>query len=203
VHPMGYMRIAGEINGLGLRVSATTVREGPAPSRHRPRWRARRALLAGLPAAAGAEHARGRLLHRRDDRAAEGCTCSSPSSSLVGASAWPAAPRTRAAPGSPSRPASLPGHSRNSPSRPRFLIRETRSARARDLRPRVELSQFAIHRRKADELPNPLGQPSLSSRLRNDLVSARVSVEVDRTLKVVDSERGVLPRTRACAVTSW
>jgi hypothetical protein len=67
----------------------------------------------------------------------------------------------------------------------------------------VELSQFAIHRRKADELPNPLGQPSLSSRLRNDLVSARVSVEVDRTLKVVDSERGVLPRTRACAVTSW
>jgi putative transposase len=43
----GYQRIAGEINGLGLRVSATTVREilrqaglGPAANRHGLSWRA-------------------------------------------------------------------------------------------------------------------------------------------------------------------
>lgn len=63
----GYQRIAGEINGLGLKVSATTVRKilreegiGPAGERSGP-------FLAGVPATAGPEHARGRLLHRRDD----------------------------------------------------------------------------------------------------------------------------------------
>ena len=44
--------------------------EDPAPGRARPCRRASRALLARVPARAGAEHARGRLLHRRDDLAA-------------------------------------------------------------------------------------------------------------------------------------
>ena len=66
----GYQRIVGELNGLGMAVSATTVKKilrqaglGPAGSRVRT-------LLARVPAGAGAEHARGRLLHRRDDLAA-------------------------------------------------------------------------------------------------------------------------------------
>ena len=44
--------------------------EDPAPSGTWPCRRAFRALLACLPASAGAEHARGRLLHGRDDLAA-------------------------------------------------------------------------------------------------------------------------------------
>jgi hypothetical protein len=66
----GYQRIAGEVNGLGLPVSATTGSEDPPPGRARasrqPQW----ALLAGVSASAGSEHARARLLHRRDDLAA-------------------------------------------------------------------------------------------------------------------------------------
>ena len=44
--------------------------EDPAPGGARPGRLARRALLARVPTGTGAEHARGRLLHRRDDRAA-------------------------------------------------------------------------------------------------------------------------------------
>ena len=109
----GYQRIVGELNGLGLAVSATTVKKilrqaglGPAGSRAGLSWRA-------LPAGTGAEHARSRLLHRRDDLAADGCTCSSSSSSAADASTSPAAPPTRPAPGSPSRRASSPGRSRS------------------------------------------------------------------------------------------
>jgi putative transposase len=54
----GYQRIVGEINGLGLKVSATTVRKilreaamGPAGERS--------GLLAGVSAAAGPQHAGG------------------------------------------------------------------------------------------------------------------------------------------------
>ena len=60
-------RIAGEINGLGLTVSATTVcgrswaRQASAPPV------AGRALVASVRPPAGAEHARRRLLHRRRD----------------------------------------------------------------------------------------------------------------------------------------
>ncbi len=63
----GYQRIAGEINGLGLRVSATTVKKILRLIGNRSRRRARRTLLARVPASAGAEHARSRLLHRRDN----------------------------------------------------------------------------------------------------------------------------------------
>jgi len=59
----------GEISGLGLRVPATTVKKilrqaGIAPAGERA------GLLARFRPGAGAEHARGRLLHRRDDLAA-------------------------------------------------------------------------------------------------------------------------------------
>jgi hypothetical protein len=61
----GYQRIAGEINGLGLTVSATTVRKilreagiGPSGERVGLSWRA---FLC--------QQARRRLLHRRDHRA--------------------------------------------------------------------------------------------------------------------------------------
>jgi putative transposase len=65
----GYRRIAGELNGLGLAISATTVRKllrqaGLAPAGERG------PSLARLPARAGAEHDRGRLLHGRDRLAA-------------------------------------------------------------------------------------------------------------------------------------
>ena len=58
----GYQRIVGELNGLGIAVSATTVakilRQGDSALSASVR-----AVLACLPASAGAERARGRLLH--------------------------------------------------------------------------------------------------------------------------------------------
>jgi ABC-type dipeptide/oligopeptide/nickel transport system ATPase subunit len=49
----GYQRIAGELNGLGIAVSATTVAEDPAPGGTRPCRRAFGAVLACRPASAG------------------------------------------------------------------------------------------------------------------------------------------------------
>ena len=66
----GYQRIVGELNGLGIAVSATTVKKILREAWARPGRLAARALLACLPTRSGEEHARGRLLHRRDDRAA-------------------------------------------------------------------------------------------------------------------------------------
>jgi hypothetical protein len=66
---LGYQRIVGEINGLGLTVSATTLKKIM-------RWAglARPALDQGPPgepsSRTGKEHARGRLLHRRKDHPA-------------------------------------------------------------------------------------------------------------------------------------
>ena len=61
----GYQRIAGELNKLGLRVSPSTVRRllahaglGRAPRRSGPSWRE-------VPARAGGQHHRLRLLQRR------------------------------------------------------------------------------------------------------------------------------------------
>ena len=109
----GYQRIAGELHGLGLTVSATTVRKllrqaglGPAGVRGRT-------LLARVPTGAGAEHARGRLLHGRDRLAAAAVRALLHRARQPPASISPAAPPTRAAPGSPSRPASSPGDSRS------------------------------------------------------------------------------------------
>jgi Homeodomain-like domain len=66
----GYQRIAGELNGLGVVVSATTVAKILRQSGLGPVGERSGAVLACLPASAGLEHARGRLLHGRDDLAA-------------------------------------------------------------------------------------------------------------------------------------
>jgi putative transposase len=65
----GYQRIVGELNSLGLAVSATTVKKilseaglGPVGSRSGLSWRAFLRTQAK-------KHARSRLLHRRDDLA--------------------------------------------------------------------------------------------------------------------------------------
>jgi putative transposase len=63
---LGLPAITGELNGLGISVSATTG-EDPAAGGTRPCRQALRAVLACLFASAGLEHARGRLLHGRDD----------------------------------------------------------------------------------------------------------------------------------------
>jgi putative transposase len=60
----GYHRIAGELLGLGFCASATSVRR-ICPPRAFPSSAAGRALVAGVPSSAGAEHDRVRLLDRR------------------------------------------------------------------------------------------------------------------------------------------
>jgi putative transposase len=66
----GYQRIAGELRGLSLTVSASTVRNLLVAAPPRACGRTRRTLLARVPARAGADHARRRFLHRRDHFAA-------------------------------------------------------------------------------------------------------------------------------------
>jgi hypothetical protein len=61
-----YQRIVGEINGLGLESVGDDRPEDPAPGRHRSRRPAFRPVVAGVPEVSGAQHARSRLLHRRD-----------------------------------------------------------------------------------------------------------------------------------------
>jgi putative transposase len=64
----GYQRIVGGINGLGLTVSATTVKKIMCQAGLGPAGRLSiRALLAILRTRAGKEHARGRFLYRRND----------------------------------------------------------------------------------------------------------------------------------------
>ena len=128
----GYQRIVGELNGLGLAVSATTVKKILRAGGPRPGRRARRALLARLPA-----RSRRRACSRSTSSPSRrsrcsGCTCSSSSSSAAAASTSPAAPRTRPAPGSPSRRASSPGRSRSGRRSFRFLIRDRDSKFTRD-----------------------------------------------------------------------
>jgi hypothetical protein len=106
----GYQRIAGELHGLGLAVSATTVRKilrqaglGPVGERAGLSWRA---FLR-----AGQEHARGRFLHRRDRLAAAGVRAV-----LRRARRAPRPPgrlhrESDRPPGSPSTPARSPGRS--------------------------------------------------------------------------------------------
>lgn len=55
----GYQRIAGELNGLGLTVSATTVRKAPPTRRARPGGRPRRPFLARVLAGTGENDDRG------------------------------------------------------------------------------------------------------------------------------------------------
>jgi putative transposase len=62
----GYRRIVGELKGLGVAISPTSVRKvllaaGLPPAPERARF-----VVAGVPAAAGGELARLRLSHRRD-----------------------------------------------------------------------------------------------------------------------------------------
>lgn len=66
----GHQHIAGEINGLGLRVSATTLRKILRQAGLGPAGKPWRTLMARVSAAASSEHARRRFLHRRDDLAA-------------------------------------------------------------------------------------------------------------------------------------
>jgi len=55
----GYQRIVGEINGLGLNVSATTVRKILSQARARTCRQASRSLVADVLAPASPQHARG------------------------------------------------------------------------------------------------------------------------------------------------
>jgi hypothetical protein len=109
----GYQRIVGEINGLGLKASATTVRKilreariGPAGERS---GLSRRAFLR--------QQARSMLavdLFTVETISLQRLTFSSSSKYAAAASTSPAAPPTQQAHGSLSRPASSPGHSRSS-----------------------------------------------------------------------------------------
>jgi len=107
----GYQRIAGELNGLGIIVSATTVRKilrqaglGPAGERSGLSWRAfLRAQAASMLAVD---------FFTVETISLQRLYVLSSSSSVADASTWPDAQRTRPAPGSPSKPASSPGHSR-------------------------------------------------------------------------------------------
>lgn len=65
----GYQRTAGELNGLGVAVSATTVAKILRQAGIGPAERSG-AVLACLSASASPGHAHGRLLHRGDDLAA-------------------------------------------------------------------------------------------------------------------------------------
>ena len=106
----GYQRIVGELHGLGITVSATTVRKflreagiGPTAGRAGLTWRA--FLRAQAESMLAVDSSRSRLSR------CSGCTCCSSSSSPAGGSTWSAAPRTRPALGLPSRLASSPGRS--------------------------------------------------------------------------------------------
>jgi putative transposase len=104
----GYQRIAGELRGLGLRVSATTVRKllqqaGVGPAGERAGLSSREFLRVQAHSMVAVD------FFTVETMGCNGCTCSFSSSSAVAASISLAAPRTRAARGSPSRLASSPG----------------------------------------------------------------------------------------------
>jgi hypothetical protein len=89
-----YQRIVSEVNGLGLTVSATTVKKilrqaglGPAGSRSGPSWRA---FLRGQRQRACSRSTSSPSKQSR----CNGCTCSSSSSSAADASTCPAAPHS-------------------------------------------------------------------------------------------------------------
>lgn len=65
----GYLRIVGECGKLGVRVSATSVRRGPAPASARAGATAERAELVGVPEGPGPRRVRVRLLRRGNGRA--------------------------------------------------------------------------------------------------------------------------------------
>ena len=107
----GYQRIVGELHGLGLAVSATTVRKilrqaglGPAGERAGLSWRA--FLRAQAKSMLAVD-----FFTVETFLAAAGGRALLSSSSQAGASISPAARRTRPAPGSPSRTARSPGRS--------------------------------------------------------------------------------------------
>ena len=66
----GYQRLVGELKGLGISLSATTVRTLVARRRPRARGHAERHDVARLHARAPAKSARNRFLHGRDHRPA-------------------------------------------------------------------------------------------------------------------------------------
>jgi transposase len=114
----GYERIVGELAGVGVRVSATTVAKilrqaGVSPAGARAQLR-----LARLLACSCRLDHRLRLFHRRDALARTALRASSSSSSAAGASTSQAAPRTPTGAGQPSKPDSLPGHSPSERHRP-------------------------------------------------------------------------------------
>jgi hypothetical protein len=104
----GYQRIVGELRGLGVGVSATTVREilkaaglGPAGTRAGLSWHASRARKHKACSRSTSSRSR--------PSGYSGCTCSSSSSSAAAACISLAARRTRAVAGSLNRPDSSPG----------------------------------------------------------------------------------------------
>ena len=86
----GYQRIAGELNKLGLSVSPSTVRRLLARAGLGPAPRTLGTDLARVPARAGREHRRVRLLHASRPRCCAATTCCSSSSSRPAASTSPA-----------------------------------------------------------------------------------------------------------------
>ena len=105
----GYPRMVGELKGLGIAVSATTVRAwlraaglGPAGKRRETTWRE-------FVRAHRAEPAGRRFLHRRDDLAAAALRPRSSSNWAAAVCIWPVARRIRARRGSSSRLGSCRG----------------------------------------------------------------------------------------------
>jgi putative transposase len=94
-----YQRIVGELLKLGVRISATTVRNllrrhgfGPSPRRSGP-------SLVAVPGSPSREHPCRRLLHRGDGSAKGGCMYSSSSRSTLEWCLWAASRQIQAVPG--------------------------------------------------------------------------------------------------------
>jgi putative transposase len=107
----GYQRIVGELNGLGIAFSATTVAKilrqaglGPVGERSGPSWRA--FLRAQASSMLAADFFTVETIALQSLYVL--CFIESAADDT-----WPAVPQTRRAPGSPSRPDSSPGHSRS------------------------------------------------------------------------------------------
>jgi putative transposase len=120
----GYQRIKGELQRLGVHVSATAIRTtlrrhglDPAPRRASGSWQVfLRQQAAGIVACD--------LLHRRHGLPATGCMCCSLSNTTPGGCTWPGRPPTPTAAGLPSRSATCCWCWEERGRRVRFLLRD-------------------------------------------------------------------------------
>ena len=161
----GYERIVGELAGIGVRVSATTVAKILRQAGVSPAGASRPAQLARLlavPTPTRSSPATSSLSRRSGSDAS---MCSSSSSSAAGACTSQAAPRTPTDAGQPSKPDSSSGHSPSERHRPgswsttgraSSATPSTRSSEARASR--SSAPRFA--RRRRTRSPNAGSAPS-------------------------------------------